>query len=84
MPTALSLSISFQLLLTAYGTGCYDDGSVDRSHANLGEPDESKFKIVLPTRKTNPNGGAPIQGQRAVYTEVRAREVAQLSAADKI
>jgi hypothetical protein len=32
----------------------------------LGEPDESKFKIVLPTRKTNSKGGV-IQGQPAVY-----------------
>lgn len=49
------------------GYDCYDDGSIDRSYAKLGEPDDTKFRIVIPTQKTDPKTGTQTKGKPAEY-----------------
>jgi hypothetical protein len=50
------------------GYHCWDDGSFDRSHAKLGEPDASKFTIKLPSRKIDRKEvGGYAKGKGAIY-----------------
>ena len=49
------------------GYECYQDGTVDRSRVEEGKPDESKFTIMLPSRKRHPRKPEWIQGKGVTY-----------------
>ncbi|KAF7912517.1 uncharacterized protein EAF01_001538 [Botrytis porri] len=44
------------------GTRCIDDGTIDRSHAMLGQPDPSKLVVRFKTEEINEFSNKPIHG----------------------